>query len=179
MLETTRLSKISVSRLAIEAGVHRQTFYAHFTDVYDLAGWVFTSEVADRVLRHASHEEWADGLHDLLLYLQEHRAQLRSVVASLSLRNFEHFLYVELRTMMRAVALQLQGDLVLTDADRDFVIRHFTVAVVGHIMHWIADDMTEDPYRLVANLEFILRGSVRQAMERFAEDGDPAPRDRP
>lgn len=168
MLCTTRLSKVSVSRLSAEAGVHRQTFYAHFRDVYDLAGWVFTSELSDGVLRRASRDEWADGLLDLLVYLREHRAQLRSVVASLSLRSFERFLYLELRTMMSAVADDVQGDLVLAEGDRDFIVDHFTVAVVGHVMHWIATDMAAEPYRLVADLEFILHGTAREAMERFA-----------
>lgn len=168
MLTTTPLSRVTVSSLADEAGVHRQTFYRHFHDVYDLAVWVFTADIADQVLQRAGHDEWADGFVQLLRYLRTNREQVQSVLASVSHRRLERFLYVEFRQMMRAVADDVQGDLVLSEADRDFVVDHYTVAVVGHLLHWLAGDMRVEPLVLVSNIEFILRGGVRSSLERFA-----------
>lgn len=168
LLETP-LSKVTVSSLAATTGVTRQTFYAHFADVYDLAAWVFRAEVADHVMAHATYDAWADGLVEMLVYMQAHRDQVDAVLRSLRLEATERFLFRQLRRMMLAIVDELEGDLVLPDRDRDFVVDHYTLTVLGHVLHWLADDMRDDPARLVRNLEFVLHGSVRQTLERFAE----------
>ncbi len=167
-LHTTPLAKVTVSGLALSAGVNRQTFYSHFDDVYDLAAWVFSIEVADHVLAHASRDEWADGLLTLLNYMRDHRDQTYAVLQSLGHVKLEHFFYDSLRSMMAAIVDEVQGDLVVSEADRDFVIDHYTLSVVGHILHWFADNMAEQPAVLVTNIKFVLNGAARESLERFS-----------
>jgi probable dihydroxyacetone kinase regulator len=167
-LRTTPLAKVTVSGLASAVGVTRQTFYLYFSDVYDLAAWVFTTEIADHIMAHASYAEWADGCRRLLVYLKRNRDQTYAVIRSLRHAELERFLHQSLRAMMAVIVGELEGDLKLAPDDRDFVIDHYTLAVVGHVMHWLATDMTQDPRVLVGRIEFVLRGSVRESLERFA-----------
>lgn len=167
-LRTTPLAKVTVSGLASTAGVNRQTFYLYFTDIYDLAAWVFTSEIADHIMAHASYAEWAEGCRQMLVYMKRHRDQAYAVIRSLRHAELERFLHQSLRAMMTVIVGELEGDLKLAPDDRDFVIDHYTLAVVGHVMHWLATDMTEDPKILVERIEFVLHGSVRESLERFA-----------
>lgn len=167
-LHSTPLAKVTVSGLATTAGVNRQTFYSHFSDVYDLAAWVFSTEVADHVLAHASRAEWPNGLATMLLYMREHRDQTYAVVGSLNHNNLEHFFFDSLRPMMSAVVDEVQGDLVVTDTERDFVIDHYTLSVVGHILHWLASEMADDPIELVTKVKFVLNGAARESLARFA-----------
>lgn len=167
-LRTTPLAKVTVSGLASTAGVNRQTFYLYFTDIYDLAAWVFTSEIADHIMAHASYAEWAEGCRQMLVYMKRHRDQAYAVIRSLRHAELERFLHQSLRAMMTVIVGELEGDLKLAPDDRDFVIDHYTLAVVSHVMHWLAIDMTEDPKILVERIEFVLHGSVRDSLERFA-----------
>jgi len=167
-LRTTPLAKVTVSGLTTAVGVNRQTFYHHFTDIYDLAAWVFTSELADHIMAHASYAEWAEGCRQMLVYMKRHRDQTYAVLRSLRHAELERFLHQSLRAMMAVIVGELEGDLKLAPDDRDFVIDHYTLAVVGHVMHWLATDMTEDPRVLVERIEFVLHGSVRESLERFA-----------
>ncbi|MGV9824964.1 TetR-like C-terminal domain-containing protein [Gordonia sp. NPDC003429] len=167
-LETTPLAKVTVSGLATAAGVSRQTFYAHFSDVYDLAAWMFRVEVADQIMARAHYDSWADGLLEMLRYMCSHREQVHAVLRSLRLAETEHFLFGQLRQMMSAIVDEVQGDLVLSPADRDFAIDHYTLTVLGHVLHWLARDMRDDPGRLVADLEYVLHGSVRETLTRLA-----------
>lgn len=167
-LRTTTLARVTVTRLAEVAGLNRQTFYSHFLDVYDLAEWVFTTEISDHIMAHASYDEWADGFVKLLAYMREHREQTYAVVRSLRHENLERFFYRELREMMRVIVAELDGGLELRTEDRDFVVDHYTLTVLGHLLHWLAADMRENPYVLVERLEFVLHGSVRESLERFA-----------
>ena len=167
-LATTPLAKVTVSGLSEAAGVHRQTFYSHFSDVYDLAAWVFAREAADHILAHASREEWADGLVDLLVYMRENREQTYAVVESLSHRKLERFFYDSLAPMTEAIVDEVIGDLAVAPEDREFIITHYTVTTVGHILHWLADDMVEHPFALVSNLECLLDGGVLASLQRFS-----------
>lgn len=174
-LRTQPLDKVTVSGLAAATGITRQGFYYHFTDVYDLAVWVFETEIADHIMAHATYGEWADGFLQMLTYMRTHRAQTTAVIGSLSHRELERFFHRSLRQMMERIVAELQGDLTLAEADRDFVIDHYTLTVLGHLLHWLAGGMATDPYPVVHRLERILHGSVRRSLTEFAV---PRPRSR-
>jgi probable dihydroxyacetone kinase regulator len=167
-LVTTPLAKVTVSGLAASAGVNRQTFYSHFSDVYDLARWVFTTEVANHIMAHASYDQWADGFSELLNYMKQHHDQTYAVIRSLRHDELERFFYRSLRNMMQVIVAEMDDGLTVRAEDRAFVIDHYTLAVLGHLLHWLATDMKENPYVLIERLEFVLHGSVRESLERFA-----------
>lgn len=183
-LATTPLSKVSVASLAADAGVTRQAFYYHFDDVYDAATWVFTTEVADHVLAHAEYDLWADGFLRLLAYMRRHRPQVKAVLDSLTWVKTERFFYRVLRRMMRAIVAELEAAGAagaagsgafarrpLFDADREFVIQHYTLTVLGHLLHWLAGGMKEEPEELVRRLEIVMNGHVRESLDRFRVGG--------
>ncbi len=170
-LQHRPLSKITVAGLAHAAGVSRQAFYYHFEDVYALAVWVFERDVADHIMRHASHAQWAEGFRRMLLYMRQNREQTYAVINSLSHREFERFFFHQFRAMTTAIVEELQGDVDLTETDRSFVIDHFTMIVLGHLLHWLVGGMIQDPDVLVPKLEKVLRGNLRASLEVFASGG--------
>ena len=99
-LQTVPLSKVTVSGLTRTAGVTRQAFYYHFADIRDLTVWVFKREVADQIIAHATHEDWADGLLAMFTWMRNHPEETRSVIASLSMEDLQIFLYKQLRAVM-------------------------------------------------------------------------------
>lgn len=180
-LATTPLDKVTVAGLSRSAGITRQAFYYHFLDVSDLAVWVFTNEVASHIMKYRSRAEWADGFLKLLLYMQEHREQSYSVIRALSSVSLEQFFFRHLRKMMTAIVHEVEQTLPfhagqpLARRDRDFVIDHYTLRVVGHLLHWLATDMQQPPGELVRNLRDILDGSVRASLERFGHHDADGP----
>lgn len=49
LLQTKSLDDINVTNLCEKCNCHRQTFYYHYTDIYDLLAAVFLNEVVDGV----------------------------------------------------------------------------------------------------------------------------------
>lgn len=45
------LSKVTVSELIRECNINRNTFYYHFSDIYDLLKWMFEQESIEVVKR--------------------------------------------------------------------------------------------------------------------------------
>ena len=175
LLATHDLAQVTVTQVAKQAGVTRQAFYYHFEDVFDAAIWVFETEIADHILSHASYAQWAEGFEQLLAYMQRHREQVAGVIHTLSLERTERFFFHALREMMAAVVQDIAGDAPLNARDRKFLIDHYTLAVVGHLLHWIAQGMTEDPTELVGNIKFVMRGHVSESVQRMLARGHTAP----
>ena len=113
-LQTVPLSKVTVSGLTRTAGVTRQAFYYHFADIRDLTVWVFKREVADQIIAHATHEDWADGLLAMFTWMRNHPEETRSVIASLSMEDLQIFLYKQLRAVMEPIVDQHSADLPVT-----------------------------------------------------------------
>ena len=99
-LSTTPLSKVTVSGLTRTAGVTRQAFYYHFSDIRDLTVWVFKREVGNQVGTHSSYDEWSDGLLAMLVWMQSHPEETRSVISSLGMEELQLFLHKQLRSVM-------------------------------------------------------------------------------
>ncbi|MEJ5997726.1 TetR-like C-terminal domain-containing protein [Corynebacterium sp. H130] len=169
-LTTTELSRITVARLAARAGVTRQAFYYHFDDVYDAAAWLFQEEVARHILAHARYDAWAAGFEQLMTYMFTHRDQVQAILKSLTMPKTEVFFFKALREMMSAIVTELADGHCLQPVDRDFIIDHYTLAVVGHLMHWIATGMREDPAQLAHRVEYVMRGHVAESIERYSSD---------
>ena len=174
-LTTTPLSKVTVSGLTRAAGVTRQAFYYHFADIRDLTVWVFKREVADQIISHATYDDWSDGLLAMLVWMQSHPEETRSVISSLGMEELQIFLHKQLRAVMEPIVDQLGANLTVTEGDRIFITDHFTLAILGHISQWIATGMSADPYILTERIARILDGQVLRALTRFSEKPTAAP----
>ena len=168
-LSTAALDKVTVSKLSTAVGINRQSFYYHFADVYDLAVWVFEVEVANHIMAHANYDQWADGYRTLLNYMRENFDQTLAVLNSLGHKQRDAFFLEQFRAMMRAIVAELEGDLILEEEDRQFIIDHFAGIVLGHFLRWLTLNGQEDPDILVPRIEKIMRGNVRTSLERFAK----------
>ena len=174
-LTTTPLSKVTVSGLTRTAGVTRQVFYYHFSDIRDLTVWVFKREVADQIISHATYDDWSEGLLAMLVWMQSHPEETRSAISSLGMEELQVFLHKQLRAVMEPIVDQLGADLTVTEGDRMFITDHFTLAVLGHISQWIATGMSADPYILTERIARILDGQVLRALTLFSEKPTAAP----
>ena len=167
-LQTVPLSKVTVSGLTRTAGVTRQAFYYHFADIRDLTVWVFKREVANQIIAHATHEDWADGLLAMFTWMRNHPEETRSVIASLSMEDLQIFLYKQLRAVMEPIVDHYSDGLTVRADDSEFITEHFTLSVLGHVSQWLASDMSADPTLLTERISRILAGQVRRSLELFA-----------
>ncbi|MEJ5928737.1 TetR-like C-terminal domain-containing protein [Corynebacterium sp. H128] len=167
-LHNTELSRITVARLATRAGVTRQAFYYHFDDVYDAAEWLFQDEVARHILAHARYDAWAEGFEQLMTYMYEHRTQVQAILKSLKTGNTVKFFFRSLREMMTAIVTELSAGYDLDEVDRQFIIDHYTLAVVGHLLHWIATGMADDPAQLARQIEVVMQGHVLESIQLYS-----------
>ena len=165
-LRTEPLDKVTVTELTRDCGLTRQAFYYHFSDVRQLAVWVFETEVARQVRAFAIETGWADGLVRLMLYLRNNRASTLGVLDGVGQPGLERFLFRQMRPITEAVMEQDGGGPVRPE-DRVLVVDFYTSAVLAVVLRWVADGMVEHPYRVVGDLEIMLHGAVRESVRRL------------
>jgi len=168
VLNEKPLSRVTVSELAARAEVSRQTFYSHFANVYDLAERAFHTEVTDRIVADVSYSDWADCYLMLLNFLRDNREITYAISNSVSTDSLTSFFMTNLRDVVVIIIDEIAADLVLNKDDLTFVINHFTLIVVSHLMFWLSNDMTDEPFRLASDLEYAVNGTARPILERFA-----------
>ncbi len=173
-LTTVPLSKVTVSGITRTAGVTRQAFYYHFSDIRDLTVWAFKREVADQIIAHTTYEDWSEGLLAMFVWMQKHPDETRCVVSSLGIEDLQIFLHKQLRAVMEPIVDQRSADLPVTEDDRAFVTDHFTLAILGHVSQWLATGMSTDPYILTERIARVLDGQVRRSLEALAANPIPA-----
>lgn len=173
-LTTVPLSKVTVSGITRTAGVTRQAFYYHFSDIRDLTVWVFKREVADQIIAHTTYDDWSEGLLAMFVWMQKHPEETRCVVSTLGMEDLQIFLHKQLRAVMEPIVDQHSTDLPVTEDDRAFVTDHFTLAILGHVSQWLATGMSTDPYILTERIARVLDGQVRRSLEALAANPIPA-----
>lgn len=169
-LKTMPLSRVTVSHLTARAGITRQAFYYHFNDVNDLASWVFMKDVGEYAASHATQDGWAFGLREMLRYMYAHKGETYAVLTSLDADERERFFYRAVFSMMLTIVREVSQDMEATDEEREYVAKHISVTILGHVGHWFATDMAEHPDELVHNLHTVLHGRARLALMSLIED---------
>lgn len=164
-LKTTPLSRITVSTLTTKAGITRQAFYYHFSDVNDLASWVFMRDIGEFVASKATLASWTVGLLGMTHYMYEHREETYGVLISLDAMERDRFFFRSIYALMSNIVEEVAQDGDYTDAEREFVARHLALVLIGHVSYWLQDGMSETPEELVEKIAVICKGMALRNLE--------------
>ncbi len=109
MMEQMPLDEINVTTLCEKCGVHRQTFYYHYRNIYDLIGEIFLDEkIPD--LDRANDPKSA--ILKLVAYAKNHFAFLKATYASSAHDLVDSFVLSKMMTKFLDIAvLKEQGSL--------------------------------------------------------------------
>lgn len=154
LLETTAFEKVTVSAIAAECGVNRQTFYYHFHDIYDLVGWMLDDETATALKKGGGN--WRDSLESLLTSLRGNKRILRYRMRSAD----PYIMYHMLRDRLTAIIMRDQDASAKgapAAADQQSVVVDFYVGgLVEIVITWLENDCVTTPAEMVAHVEHIL-----------------------
>lgn len=170
-LTQTTLDKITIQQLVDDAEVSRKTFYYHFQDVYDLLEWLLVDE-GKRVLEgNITADTWQKGLGNVLEYLQENRTIILNIYRSV--QHEVNYLKVHVTKLilplMERIFDELPGHERVTAEDREFVLKFYSLGVVGLVMVWIENGMKPDAEILMAQVNKIFTGSMEYTIQRCIE----------
>ena len=99
------LQKISIGELSTACNKNRNTFYYHFTDIYDLLRWMLQQE-CDYVLEQIKpYDSTEDALGYILKYIDNNKSMIRKIYESMGhdemRRNYYDNFYALLNAVIR------------------------------------------------------------------------------
>ncbi|MGN0708163.1 MAG: TetR-like C-terminal domain-containing protein [Faecalibacterium sp.] len=162
------LNKITINDITADCGVNRMTFYYHFKDIYDLVEWILEEDAAKIMEGWRADNSWEDAFETVLRRVQENRTFFLNIYRALSREQLELYLYRLLDPMLNEVVEHECKGIIVRDEDRQFVIDFYKYALVGMALEWIRTDMKEDPARIIARLDIMIRGDLQRSLERFS-----------
>lgn len=167
LLTEKPLDKITVTDIAEDCQVNRQTFYYHFQDIYDLVEWIYTSEATAAIGGKKTYDTWQEGFLHTFQYLLDNRAFVTRTYHSLSREHLERYLYSETYQLLIGVVEEKAAGLSVREEDRAFIAHFYKYGFVGLVLDWIGGGMKSEPQAIIDRLELVVRGSIPQALERF------------
>lgn len=168
LMEKKGFEKITVSDIAEECGLNRQTFYYHFQDKYDLVNWVFYNDVVVRVLHHDPYENWSDVMLDVLGIMQQNRSFYIRAFNTSGQNTFQDYFF----SVTKDLLLEIIEDTVagvrardgLDEEDENYLAEFCAYGLVGLTMQWARNGMKESPPQIVERLGKFFDGSGQTAL---------------
>ena len=155
LMKTSTFDKITVSDITEKCNVHRQTFYYHFQDRYELLDWIFITEIV---------QPFTDGfeisnMHDKFISLFETMTADKKFYQNALKTNGDDLT----RYISRVASEQFidwvnhisgEGGIKGLDSNDDIIMSEFFgYGISGVVMNWAIRGMKEPPKSITARIE--------------------------
>ncbi len=162
------LNKITISNITDECGINRMTFYYHFKDIYDLVEWVCLEDAKKALEDKKTYSTWQEGFLNIFDAVKENKPFITNVYRCIDREHIEKYLTALTDGLLMSVIEEQAVGLTVRDEDKEFIAKVYSYVFVGIMLDWIKDDMKENPKVLIDKLDLAIRGTFREALERFA-----------
>jgi AcrR family transcriptional regulator len=151
LLSTTSLDKITVRKICEEAGVNRQSFYYHFSDLGDLLDFGVKYTLRQAIGENYEPTNWLAGFRLLVEAVKENKTRVNNVYNSRYRYEFSQAVseFAD-ELLMNAVHISAkEHGIDISDEDALLVARFYRYVFVGILIQYVDDGMKEEPDEIV------------------------------
>lgn len=150
--------KITVSDITDECGIHRQTFYYHFQDKYELLDWLLYRELLDPFIDGFCFDNMYDKLYDIFSKIYNDQDFYRNafMVDTGCLNNYVSEIAVKQFTDIIS-RIGVENGFVKNDEESHIVAEFIGCGVTGIVFEWVRKGCRETPEELRDNVVCIIR----------------------
>ncbi|MGX7024385.1 TetR/AcrR family transcriptional regulator C-terminal domain-containing protein [Vagococcus hydrophili] len=152
--------KITINDVTQEAGVSRNTFYYHFSDINELLAWTFDNEIVKGLENYEDLNTWNDGLLSVLNYTEENRKFCLNTFHSFNRDRLEFFLYDITYQMLISIMNQSYTENILSQDLKEQIADFYGRAIVAQVIHWLTTRLEEPKDQVIARIERVTRGMI-------------------
>jgi len=168
LLKEKSLDSVTISDIAEDCGVNRQTFYYHFHDINSLVEWIYTDEATQALAGKKTSDSWEEGFLRIFEYVNENKEFVYKTYHSNSFQHLLNFLLEQTYNLLFGVIEEKAATLSVREDDKRFIADFYKFAFVGLLLDWIDKGMMEEPSRIIEKLDLLIQGDFQMALERFS-----------
>lgn len=167
LLTEKPLHTISVKELTDRADIHRSTFYAHYTDVYDLYYRMEEDVISEihSIIEKDYHLNLAQCYRLLTEYVYEHKSLSRLLFIGENSYSVIHMLTNEFHESCRSYWQRIPG-VDCISKELDFIIRYHVQGCFALIRRWCESDFDisiEEMTAIITNIDNTITEYVRKS----------------
>ena len=176
LLREKPLDQIRVRELTELCGIRRQSFYYHFTDVYDLFSWSVDRERAALAARQEACLTWQQAFQDLLRHISGNRDYCMAVHSALGRQGLQRMFGGAVDRLLEQVSGYYRLRCGAADTPASPSQNAYVAAILlGLLEGWACGDLRQSPETLTAHVEQSVQqgvlGAVWQNFPRWGQGG--------
>ena len=170
LLEEVPFDKITVSMLVKRCGIHHNTFYYHYQDIYQLLDEWMTQKLA-QFSHERSTDSWEKNLKAFLQNCKKNQKIVKHIMNSLSRDQLERFVFSSTNDVFDSyVRKEAQGRSV-PEKEIEDIAAFCRYAIFGFFLKFCWNNMEEDIDEGIDRMSKVLHGFICQALH--SSQGDP------
>lgn len=170
LMKSYPINKIHVQMITDDCGLTRHTFYNHFTDVYELLGWIYEHEVVEDLERYCNLAHWKDGIMLVLQYTVKNRGICLNTFHSMGRDHLESFLYSLFNHVITGIIADITKDMHVDEKLKLETAEFYSNAVTGVFIGWLKQDLKKDPADVADGIEKMVKGNIVRLMNEYNQD---------
>lgn len=169
VLHHKSIDKITVKDIVSECDFTRQTFYNHFSDIYELAQFAAGCSAKQILDTVSGYENWQQGFHDIMVEIQKNKIVVTNVYRSIYRELMEKYIYDIIYGYILAIVEKKAIGMNIQQKDKDFIARFYSIAFIGLILEWFKTGMKDDPKEIVDQISILVEGNFDRALLKYSK----------
>ena len=171
LLETRPIEKITIKDITDSCGINRQTFYYHFSDIYDLMEWSLNRELKKAIgTEEISVADWKNQVKKIFLVMRSRKQGLLNAYDDRNRLYYEVFLKKEIRPLISKLVADFPEATEISQEKREFIEEVYTRILLSFFLDWIDEGMPDETKIQLDDYFTLVDGSIRSALLRFQCD---------
>jgi len=155
LMKNTTFDKITISDITEKCNVHRQTFYYHFQDRYELLDWVFLNEIIEPFITDFNIDNMYEKFYNMFETMMESKKFYQNALKTNGDDLTRYISKVTSDQFMEVLAniSKESGFNRIDDGDDFLMSEFFGYGISGVVMNWALRGMKESPKSITERIE--------------------------
>ncbi|SHJ53393.1 transcriptional regulator, TetR family [Hathewaya proteolytica DSM 3090] len=166
MLNEIPLNKITVTNIANECDINRNTFYYYYPDTYAIVTELFQNEIQKVIDEYNDTLCWEDAFLKATNFALKNRKAIYHIYNSLHREVLEKYIFDVAGNVMVRYVDKIGRHIGAVDDDIKLIAFLYQSALTQMVLHWISTGMKEDPEKLIRRVGKLFDGNIELSLKR-------------
>lgn len=169
MLNEKPISKITVKDLSINCNINRNTFYYHYSDVYELLSELFQLELKKVIDEYNDTFSWEESFVMAAEFAIENKKAVYHVYNSMQREELVNYIYNIAGNIMGSYVVKQNQSIDSHEEDIVLISSFYQCALTEMVLRWILNGMKEDPKEVIGRIGKLFDGNIKISLKRSEE----------